>query len=132
MAFAMRQNILLILGIAFVHFCASVAAFLWGYVVSSAAFDGRPISWLSRALAGPLHEALWFPFGRLLVPHASSGLSLYAGLLANSTFCAAAFLLLWVFGRSFYGKSSTEPSLKPTFLGKLRSAPRLRQGKKWT
>lgn len=43
------------------HFVAAVSAFIWSYSVNSVAFDGKPMGWIGRHLAGPLANALSFP-----------------------------------------------------------------------
>lgn len=47
------------------HFASSVGAMLWAFTTSSAYFDGRHVSWLSRTLSGPAFEILWFPLSLL-------------------------------------------------------------------
>lgn len=72
------------------HFISSVSALLWSFTTSSARFDGRHVSWLSRNLSGPAFEILRFPLSLLDVSSgALPGLWGYLPTVLNSALWTA-------------------------------------------
>lgn len=93
-ASSMRQNTKFLLIAMPIHFLASFAAFLWSYTVTSNAFDGRQIAWLSAHLAHRLYAILWFPL-EPIIDLSHSSLWFYAVLIMNSLLWSASILLIY-------------------------------------
>jgi hypothetical protein len=93
------RRALTLAGLTLVHAVASLAAMLWSYSVSSVAFEGRPVPWLARHLAGPLEQVLWFPlvlFTRTAVQGVETAPWLqYMLVLGNSALWALAASWSW-------------------------------------
>lgn len=82
-------------GLVLLHCGASVAAFLWHYMVSSSQFDGHVVSPLVVVLSSAAEKALWFPLAKpLLGAVPLPGLLGWLPVLLNSALWGVLFALL--------------------------------------